>query len=319
MKPTKEKSAHVSGVVFYVLHLPILLLVLSVFSISAFVTSKIANKTVNDQESLASTDSSPVLGDEDEDDNEGEDEEENEDESDDNDENEDSDEDEDEDEDEDKDDEDEAKDEDDDDENVSKTKTQERVQNNDGSYSVVKHEIEGDKVKIETKTYDASGNLLKEEKSEGSDEGIETETEDSDGNKLKVRMENNKVLIKSEGVGGLDNFPLFLDETDGNVYVQTPQGDVMLGVMPQAILDKATASDDIDSVEEIEIESEPEDESEEEDSTKLEFRLKTNKTEKLFGVVELEIPATVYYDTQTGELLRSEQSLLNKILDMFSF
>ncbi len=188
---------------------------------------------------------------------------------------------------------------------------------------MVKRETEGDKVKIETKTYDASGKLLKEEKSEGSDEGIETETEDSAGNKLKVRMENNKVLIKSEGVGGLDNFPLFLNEADGNVYVQTPQGDVMLGVMPQAILDKATASDDIDSVEEIEIESEPEDdsneESNEEDAAKLEFRLKTNKTQKLFGVVELEIPSTVYYDTQTGELLRSEQSFLNKILDMLSF
>ena len=59
------------------------------------------------------------------------------------------------------------------------------------------------------------------------DEGLEIETEDTAGNKLKVRMEKNKVLIKSEGVGGLDNFPLFLDETDGKVYVQTPQGDVV--------------------------------------------------------------------------------------------
>lgn len=313
---------------FYVFHLPVLLLIVAVFVLSTFISSKLTNKVTKEQKASDAKELSYILGDDDESEDEDEDEDESKDgDSDDEDENKDENEDEDEDKEEDEENEDtddldedlnEIEEEDElEDEDTSKNKTEERVQNNDGTYSIIKKELENDKTKIETKTYDAFGKLLKEEKYEGSDEGIESETEDSSGNKLKVRVEDNKILIKSEGVTGLDNFPLFLDKADGNIYVQTQNGEVKLGVMPQAILEKAESSDDIDSIEEIEIESD--DDSGDDDTSKLEFRLKANKSEKLLGLFELEIPATVYYDAQTGEYLRSERSFINNILAFLSF
>ena len=162
MKFTNDKSSYPSSVTFYVLHLPVLLLVLSVFSISAFVTSRVANKATGGKETIKGKDE-PVVGDEDSDDEEeNENEDKDEDEDKDKDDDEDRDEDEDENENEDKDENEDDERDEDESEDSSKSKTQERVQNSDGSYSLIKQEIEDDKVKTETKTYDASGNLISE-------------------------------------------------------------------------------------------------------------------------------------------------------------
>ncbi len=321
--PNNQKIKKSKSIVLYVLHLPILLLLLGFLGISTFISTKASA----DKGSVLSSGSS---NDDDEDEDKDEDKNDDEDSDDnDSDEDEDSDDndndnnnkDEDNDEDDNKDEienELEIEDESDDDFIAStKQKSEEKVQNADGTYSIVKKEIEGDKIKIESKTYNSFGKLVKEEKSESSDEGIETESEDSDGNKLKVRVENSKVLIKSEGTKGLTNFPLFLDEADGNVYVQTPKGEVMLGVMPQTILDKIALSDDVATVSEIEIESEENDDSSED--MKLEYKVNAKKSEKLFGVINLELPSVAYYDTQTGDLLRTDKTIITKILDFFSF
>ncbi|MFZ5424291.1 MAG: hypothetical protein ACOZAO_00670 [Patescibacteria group bacterium] len=325
--PSKTKTT----ITFYMLHLPVLLVVLGVLAFSALVSFKALPKKSED--SLSEQPLGYVLGDDDDEkeskednkheDDKDDDEDDNKDEDDDkDDEDEDKDEDKDDDRDDDKDeDEDDDKDDDNDFENEfelevedeleNKVKTQNRIQNSDGTYSIVKTETEGDKVKIESKTYDASGKLIREEKHEGSDEGFESETEDSTGNKLKIRVQDTETLIKKEGISGLQNFPLFVNEADGSVYVQTPKGDVKLGVMPQAIIEKAESSEDVDDIEEVELETDAED--------KLEFKLKTKKAEKLFGIFELEIPSTVYYDAQDGEELRSEKTFITRVLDFFSF
>lgn len=306
--PTIKKvhSSKNSTLTFYVFHLPILMLLIGILASSALVTSKLTSKTFR----KSSTEQSfgYVLGDDSDEDDDKED-----------DKNEDREDNEDDDDQENKENENELEQEEDDDNDdgkgervgENKIKTQQRVQNSDGTYYFTKTETEGNKVKIETKTYDASGKLLKEEKHEGDDEGFESETENSSGNKLKIRVQDTEALIKREGVTGLDNFPLYLDENDGSVYVETPNGQVKLGVMPQSIIEKAEDLDTVDSVEDVELESETED--------KLEFKLKTKSAEKLFGIFNVEIPATLYFDAQNGEQLRSEQTFMNKVLSFFSF
>lgn len=309
-KPTYKNNS----VTFYVFHLPLLLLLLGILTISSFVTAWMLPKSTSTDSNQQSA--GVVLGDDsdeddtdngdnaddhkDEDEDKDEYDDKNDEETDDNDS-------------EDTEDEEELEAEfeveDEDSSYENKTKTQERVQNANGTYSMIKTETEGDKLKIETKTYDAYGKLISEEKHEASDEGFESETEDASGNKLKVRVQNTETLIKREGLTGLNNFPLYIDETDGSVYVDTPKGEVKLGVMPQAIIEKAEENDDIDSVEEIEIESD--------DTT--EYSLKVTKVEKLFGVFALEIPSTVYFDAQNGEQVRKEQTFINKVIDFLSF
>lgn len=298
---------------FYVLHLPVLLLILGVFALTTFVSNRTFSNRFSNPDVLSS--GSGEDGDDDDDEDEtdvDEDEDEGDDDDGDDEDNSGSD------SNDDDEDEDELEVEDDLDENdedETEIKTEQKITNSDGSYSIVKKETEGDKTKIEVKTFSVFGKLLSEEKYEGSDEGIESETEDSTGNKLKIRLENNKVLIKSEGVTGLNNFPLIKDAADGSIYVRTPNGDIKLGVMPQAIIEKAQNSDGIDVIEEVEIEDA--EDSEEDDD--LEFRLETKKSQKLFGVFKLEIPSTFFYDAQSGEYLRSYQPIISQILDFLSF
>lgn len=320
---TKINPSKTKTITFYVLHLPLLLIALGVLAVTALVSSAVTPEPSRD-ESVEQPlgyvlgdddDEDEDSGDDDSDDDKREDDKEDEDRDNDEDEDENEDEDSEEDVDEDDDGEDEddngEEESEDDDGDDNKTKTQEKIQNDDGTYSVVKTETEGDKVKVESKTYDTQGNLIKEEKHEGSDEGFESETEDSSGNKLKIRVQDTKALIKREGVTGLDNFPLYIDETDGSVYVQTPNGEVRLGMMPQSIVEKAESLEDVDSVIDVELESESDD--------KVEFKLKTKKAKKLFGVFEVDIPNTVYFDAQDGEQLRSEQTFITKVLDFLSF
>lgn len=315
-KHNNKNNNSSSGIILYAFHLHLLLLVLGFFAITGLVSSKLLTKT--SAETTNGQSLGYILGDDDEEEDEDEDENENETEDDDENENEgyddnnaDADEDEAEDEGSDDSNEDEYEFEDDEDEDDNKSKTQERVQNSDGTYSIVKTETEGDKIKIETKTYSAAGKLLKEEKHEGSDEGIESETEDSSGNKLKVKVTDTNTLIKNEGVTGLSKFPLYINELDGSVYVETPTGDVKLGVMPQAVVDKASLMADVDSIESVEIESA--------DDDNLEFKISTKHSEKLFGIFKLEIPSDVYFDAQSGEQTHSEQTFFNKVLAFLSF
>ena len=104
---------------------------------------------------------------------------------------------------------------------------------------------------------------------------------------------------------------MYVDETDGSVYVQTPKGDVRLGMMPQSIVEKAESLEDVDIVSDVELESDSDD--------KLEFKLKTSSSERLLGVFKLDIPTTVYFDAQDGEQTRSEQTFITKVLDFLSF
>ncbi|OGC53345.1 hypothetical protein A3D91_02965 [candidate division WWE3 bacterium RIFCSPHIGHO2_02_FULL_38_14] len=89
-------------------------------------------------------------------------------------------------------------------ESESETKTLERVENSNGTISFIKREIEGDKVKIEIKTYDANGNLVgkskvEQEGSKKSESNIREfnaigtllksfELKTEDGNELKLKI-----------------------------------------------------------------------------------------------------------------------------------
>ncbi len=372
---------------FYVFHLPILLLLVGIFALSTFissrVTSTISSESAPLEGSVLSSGSSKDDSDDSSDDDEDEDENEDEDEKDD-DNGEDSNDDDDNDSDDESDDEDEeenefedeVEDESDDDNKSSgsASKSEVKVQNADGTFSIVKTEEEDGKLKKEIKTYDASGNKIRVEKYE-SEEGeeksrvsaydglgnkisdIRLETEDgkelelrvkegetelsrikfdiekqelivrsddsvfdtnesedeSDENKLRIRLDGNNFLLTRNGANALSKFPLVVDDATGTVFVQTPNGEIRLGVMPDTIIEKAEASDDVDSVSDVALEVDGA------DSASLEFKMAGTKSQKLLGVFTLQIPSTVVYDAKTGEFLRNDKTFATKLLDLFSF
>ena len=79
--------------------------------------------------------------------------------------------------------------------------------------------------------------------------------------------------------------------------------------MPDAIVEKAQSSDDIDEVETLELETED----------NLEYKLTGTKSGDLLGIFAIQIPSTLVYDADTGEFLRMEdQTILTKLLNFLS-
>ncbi len=126
---------------------------------------------------------------------------------------------------------------------------------------------------------------------------------------MRVRLSENNFIISKNGADVLSRFPLTVDDETGDIYVQTPKGEVLLGIMPDAIVEKAQSSDDIDEVETLELETED----------NLEYKLTGTKSGDLLGIFAIQIPSTLVYDADTGEFLRMEdQTILTKLLNFLS-
>lgn len=365
------------------LHLPVLLLLIGVFAMSTFVSSKFISRITSESPfSNGSVLSSGSDGDEDDG---GDDNDDSGDDNDDSDNDNDSDDDKDSNNDDDEHDSDSynsssdtsfEKHESDD---ANETKSEVRVQNADGTFSIIKTEEEDGELKREIKTYDASGNKIRVEKYESEDgeeksrvsvydglgnklSDIRFETEDgkelelrvkegetelsrikfdsekqelivktntsvfesansgdeSGENELRIKLDGDNFLLTRNGVNASSRFPLVVDDATGTVSVQTPNGEIRLGVMPDTIIEKAQALDNVDSVSSVALEA-GDVSSNTSDRTALEFKMTGAKSEKLLGVFALQIPSVVTFDAQTGNFLRNEQTFVTKLLDLFSF
>lgn len=170
--------------------------------------------------------------------------------------------------------------------------------------------------------YDAeSGKLVvnrEREKSGESEIESETESEDSNDeseNEVEIEVEDNGFKLKSKSTTASVNFPLIVDEETGEIYVQTPAGQVLIGLMPDVIVEKALLSE----VRSVKVEVENEDLGDSLKST-VEYKVLGKKKAKLLGLFEVEIDEEVTLDAQNGEITDTKNtSFVSSILDLLSF
>ena len=243
------------------------------------------------------------------------------------------------------------------DDDDDKEKSLERIENPDGTVSFIKREVEGDKIKIEIKTYNAAGIKIGESKVEIDGDksesnikefdtlgkllkSLEIKTEDGGELKLKIKetqdgqmelsklkydlikqeleikLEDGNLRIRVEGdnfelIDGaskvLTNFPITADPLTGQIFVTTPKGIVELKQMPDSILEKALAHGGTAEIKDLQSIKE------------LEYRVESESVEKLLGLFPISIPSVGYYDSQTGEIIEEQISLINRILSALSF
>ncbi len=134
-----------------------------------------------------------------------------------------------------------------------------------------------------------------------------------DESRVRIRTSQNDFVISREGINATSKFPISVDDATGNVFVKTPAGDVQLKAMPDTIVQKAQASDDLDTVEDVGLNTQTD------KTTNLEYVVTGTKSEKLFGAFTLNIPSSLIYDAQTGGFVRNDQGFVTRILDLFSF
>jgi len=161
-------------------------------------------------------------------------------------------------------------------------------------YDLWEQEIE---VELEDETENEAENEL------GEENGTQAQTE----NRLRIRVRNNKFELVQGANAVLTSFPITIDPATGQVFVTTPNGDVELKEMPDAVVQKALAN--LDTAESVDLDS----------FKKLEYKIKGSRSKKLLGLFPITIPVTAYYDAQTGQLVEEQVSLLNKLLGIISF
>ena len=225
-------------------------------------------------------------------------------------------------------------------EDGGKVKTEIRTFDSNGNkIKVEKYESEDGKEKSRVTTYDISGTKLSDLKLETEDgrklelrvkegqtdftrirydndknELIVKTNESSSESELKVKLEGNDFKVSRKGVGALSKFPISIDDATGKIFVTTPNGEVELKSMPDTIVQKAKDSDELDEIDSLELSKQTNT-----NQNDLEYTVSGTRTEKLLGLFSLQIPTNLIYDATTGNFVKDEQALVNRILSLFSF
>ncbi|OGC76135.1 hypothetical protein A2619_02135 [candidate division WWE3 bacterium RIFOXYD1_FULL_39_9] len=164
--------------------------------------------------------------------------------------------------------------------------------------------------KLELKVKEGSPEFSKIEY-DPNDEKLLISTEGQDGEsdfagKLSIKASGNTFRITRSGIGVESLFPMTVDPDTGQIFVNTPAGDVELKAMPDTVVEKAQLSS-VDTVNLEDVDGE------------VKYVLSGERSERLFGVFKMQIPMELTFDPSTGELLDTTQSIFIKVLDIFSF
>ncbi len=151
--------------------------------------------------------------------------------------------------------------------------------------------------------------------------GLEVETEGTRSGKhkatssgivvanLKIKSGKDKIEFESKGVLAGTNFPLTLDKTTGQLFVNTPSGPRLIRVLPDQASDIAQTAGVQTQIEKIELlESEG----------NLTFDIKGKKTGILLGLFPISAEVESKIDPSTGQILSVTQprwlQLLNSLI-----
>jgi len=181
---------------------------------------------------------------------------------------------------------------------------------------------EGRKIDLKVKSGDEEGRLkynpedgslvvTRKVEKEGEVEGKEEEVE--------IESRGDGFELKSKGSLAHINFPILIDEVTGDIYVDTPSGQVLLKTMPDSILEKVNVNRELFTVDSMEIDVLGAGD-ENGAVSKLEYKVRGTKIEKLLGLFRVSVAEQINLDAQTGEVISStSSSLASKLLDFFSF
>lgn len=195
----------------------------------------------------------------------------------------------------------------------------------DGMTYITTKTVTSDKVTIVIQIYDSNGTLVntktttKTPKTPPEKDATTTFTKES-GTAVKVTptptpveeqqevMEQNQERNTVANSFVQSNFPMYVSSTSGNLVVQTASTDVELKAKPESIVEKArnAGMDIIGDVQLAEV------------NQQLRYVVNGTKVERLFAIIQIPLDTKLIYDTQTGDLVQSQQSGLTKVADFFS-
>jgi len=191
-----------------------------------------------------------------------------------------------------------------------------KLQTSDGK--ILELQVNGREGATESKVeYDSENKELKVKVKNKVKSETETETENmEEDSELKIKVGGDGFKLTQGEYNALLNYPISVNEETGEVYVTTGNGSqIILEEMPESIVNRARLADSVKSVDKVELNLVNKDTAD----SSLEYTVKGTKSQKLLGVFSVNIPISLKYSAQNGDLLDSSQTTLNKILDLLSF
>lgn len=161
-----------------------------------------------------------------------------------------------------------------------------------------------------------------EDDDDNDEDEADNDEDDGDDNKFKFKIDDGKVEYESEYIDENGNVvkEKYKLEDDGRIRYEYKYGGQKFKLdtkgtlptkTPQEIVDSAELEDD-DLLEEVSFELD-------EDRNEFEYKLKIQKREKLFGLINVSLDSVLQFDPDTGELIGVDQTFLTKLLDLISF
>ncbi|MBI3397597.1 hypothetical protein HY045_03920 [Candidatus Woesebacteria bacterium] len=179
---------------------------------------------------------------------------------------------------------------------------------------------EGNRTSLkDTETPEVENTPEASSEAEIADNEIESEKEvevESAGEKVKVKLVKgkNKFEIKGENINFLTDFPVSVNKTTGVLTITTPTGVKTVAVLPEQAVENMLKNHTLD-----EVTSSTNNLGVQDKNGHLEFQIEGNKNERFLGLVDIKIPKSLEISAENGTVLTTNQTLLSKILDSFSF
>lgn len=153
---------------------------------------------------------------------------------------------------------------------------------------------------------------LNEVKFEIVEEDKKNETDDdSDSDKNESETETEREYESVSENGEVSRFKLKIKTRtqDGKTIVETAAGEVEVSNSPDDTINDLVNDGLMDTPLSMEVKT---------NNDKVEFEIKGVEEKKLFGLFNLELPKAVTVDSETGEVLSTDQSIWNRFLNLLS-
>lgn len=193
----------------------------------------------------------------------------------------------------------------------------------------LKTETEGDKKEAEfdsrnykVKLKAENGTLKLEAETEtgetsdlGEDNEIEIENKDDDKIRVATGSADGEIILSRNRIRARTNFPLSIDLKTNELIVTTPNGVKQVTVLPDQAIDNLLTKNVIDRVE---LKNEEELELTEENGEPV-YEVSGESDQKLLGMFPVKIKAKIKISAETGKVVNTQKTVIDRLVDLFSF
>ncbi len=209
-------------------------------------------------------------------------------------------------------------------ENEKETETEDRLEVETASHEAkidlkktgIKIEIENETEGLKLKTKDETGTET-ELAGEAIDQ-INNEFEQETGVRVE-RTQDNKFIIRKGTVEAESSFPVAIDLSTRTLSIQTPSGEKILTVLPDQAVQNLINRNILDRVQTNQLTSQNQRVILAQLNDQPAFEVKGADDKKLFGFLPVTFIKTIFVSSQTGQVLKTQESFTDRFVEFFSF